>query len=104
MNSSARNAEWYYLCGVCLMRMGNTAQAEQMLDTAISMDPGNSEYINTRNRLGAVNGRFGYTNNSGTYNYRGGRGRNVSTCDICQCLICSDCCCESMGGDLIPCC
>ena len=27
-----------------------------------------------------------------------------SVCDICNGLICADCCCECMGGDLIGCC
>ena len=25
-------------------------------------------------------------------------------CTVCNSLICADCCCEMMGGDLIPCC
>ncbi|HBN81189.1 MAG TPA: molecular chaperone DnaJ, partial [Ruminococcaceae bacterium] len=29
---------------------------------------------------------------------------NCSACDACSSLICADCCCECMGGDLIPCC
>ena len=39
----------------------------------------------------------------GGYNMSGGNG-GCSTCDICQGLICADCCCECMGGDLISCC
>ena len=27
-----------------------------------------------------------------------------SACNICQALLCADCCCECMGGDLIRCC
>ena len=46
---------------------------------------------------------------SGVY---GGYNPNMSTsgvggcnaCDMCQGLICADCCCECMGGDLISCC
>ncbi|NCU32158.1 MAG: molecular chaperone DnaJ, partial [Candidatus Moranbacteria bacterium] len=25
-------------------------------------------------------------------------------CNVCSSLICADCCCECMGGDLISCC
>ena len=27
-----------------------------------------------------------------------------NACDMCSSLICADCCCECMGGDLISCC
>lgn len=27
-----------------------------------------------------------------------------NSCDMCSSLICADCCCECMGGDLISCC
>ncbi|MBN2851856.1 MAG: J domain-containing protein [Clostridia bacterium] len=36
-------------------------------------------------------------------NYRPAGG-GTSMCDVCSCLICSDCCCECCGGDLIACC
>ena len=39
----------------------------------------------------------------GGYN-PGGQVGGCSTCDICNGLICADCCCECMGGDLISCC
>ena len=39
----------------------------------------------------------------GGYN-TGCGGGNVSGCDVCTSLICADCCCECMGGDLIRCC
>ena len=37
----------------------------------------------------------------GGYHTSGG---GCSTCDICSGLMCADCCCECMGGDLIRCC
>ena len=33
----------------------------------------------------------------------GGSG-SCDACDMCSGLICADCCCECMGGDLISCC
>ncbi|HAQ40180.1 MAG TPA: molecular chaperone DnaJ, partial [Clostridiales bacterium] len=35
-----------------------------------------------------------------SYNY----GSSNSSGDCCMQLICADCCCECMGGDLISCC
>lgn len=32
------------------------------------------------------------------------RRADASACDVCSGLLCADCCCECMGGDLIPCC
>ena len=36
--------------------------------------------------------------------YRQTDGRDCSLCEICGTLLCFDCCCECMGGDLISCC
>ena len=41
--------------------------------------------------------------NFGGYN-PGGQMGGCSACDVCNGLICADCCCECMGGDLISCC
>ena len=64
------------------------------------MDPGNPEYQAALNQ--AMNQR------SGVYGgYNPNMNTNVggcNTCDVCNSLICADCCCECMGGDLIPCC
>ncbi len=30
--------------------------------------------------------------------------RGCSACDVCYGLMCADCCCECLGGDLISCC
>ena len=27
-----------------------------------------------------------------------------SGCDVCSSLLCADCCCECLGGDLVRCC
>ena len=44
-------------------------------------------------------GYGGYNPNLGTANVGG-----CNTCDVWQGLICAYCCCECMGGDLVPCC
>jgi hypothetical protein len=41
---------------------------------------------------------------NGNNKYIGGGMTNESMCNCCSNLLCADCCCECMGGDLIPCC
>ena len=90
-----RNAEWYFLNGTVLYRRGWFDQAYTSFATACRMDPSNPEYRNALNRA------QGQTNSA--YNpYRSYNGANA--CDCCTNLICADCLCECMGGDLIPCC
>lgn len=96
--SSDRGAEWYYLKGLIFMRKGWHDQAFSHIQTAVNMDPSNFEYRNALNRMNASNGMF----RGNAY----GRGYNQGPdmCTVCQCLWCSDCCCECAGGDLIGCC
>ncbi len=97
-----RDAEWYFLNGSVLYRRGWFDNAFTSFATACRMDPNNQEYRQALNHVQRQRGGF---NNYG--GYRGasyGNGGGCSTCDICQGLICADCCCECMGGDLISCC
>lgn len=90
----SRDAEWYFLNGTVLYRRGWFDQAFTSFATASRMDPANPEYRN------AVQNAARRQNNP----YRSYGGGECNTCDVCQGLICADCCCECMGGDLIPCC
>ena len=96
----SRNAEWYFLKGSVLYRRGWLEEAKEHFTRACQMDPGNPEYQAALNQ--AMNQR------SGVYGgYNPNMNTNVggcNTCDVCNSLICADCCCECMGGDLIPCC
>ncbi len=92
---SNRTAEWFYLKGTVFMRRGWHSQGLNFIRQAVNMEPHNAEYRNALNQ----------------YMYQGQQYRNVgsgmggaSACDCCQGLICADCCCECMGGDLISCC
>ncbi len=91
------DAEWFFLQGVIEIRRGRYVDAQQLFDRACNMDPDNMEYRNARERLRRQTNAYGggYTTSS-----HGG----CSGCDICSGLLCADCCCESMGGDLIRCC
>ncbi len=97
---SDRTAEWYYLRGVCYSMRGWYAMAREHLSKAVDMEPGNAEY---RAALNQFNGGTQYYRQSAPPYRTGGVG-GMSTCDMCTCALCSDCCCESLGGDLIPCC
>ncbi|MCH5192065.1 MAG: tetratricopeptide repeat protein [Oscillospiraceae bacterium] len=91
--TSMRTAEWHFLKGVIHQRRGWLNEAYRCYQTACSIDPSNAEYAAAFN---AMNGNVG-----GGYKTTPNRDR---MCDICTGLICADCCCECMGGDLIPCC
>lgn len=92
------SAEWHFLQGVLFLNKGWHFEGLQHLQTAVNMDPSNMEYRNMLNSVSMRQQTYQQTGN--TYGYGGG----MSTCDCCSNLICADCCCEMMGGDLIPCC
>ena len=95
----SRDAEWYFLKGSVLYKKGWLEDAYRNFSTACSMDPANTEYRTAFNQMN-------YQRRSGTYRApAGGDSRGgCSGCDVCSSLICADCCCECMGGDLIRCC
>ena len=94
-----RNAEWYYLKGKIQHRRDWLESALESFRKAREMEPGNSEYeaaFNQIERESKGNFRKNKQNddNDGC----------CSPCNICSSLMCADCCCECMGGDLIRCC
>ena len=95
-----RNAEWYFLNGTVLYKRGWFDGAYSDFATACRMDPQNPEYRQAFERIQRQTGG-GYRNPYGSPSNMGG---GCSACDVCQGLICADCCCECMGGDLIRCC
>ncbi len=97
---AVRNAEWHYLMGVVMQRKGWFDMAYQHFTTACNSDPYNEEYSRAKSAMDAR--RTNYTGQSFNQGYPVGGG--CSTCDMCQGLICADCCCECLGGDLISCC
>lgn len=95
-----RNAEWYFLKGSVLYRRGWLEEAKDHFSRACQMDPGNGEYSSALNQaMSQGSGMYGGYNPHGSMNAGG-----CNSCDMCSSLICADCCCECMGGDLIPCC
>ncbi len=97
MGIGDRNAEWHFLMSLIYYRKGWLQDARNEINLACQMDPYNNEYRMFQQRMSS--GAF-----SSPY-----AGMNTNTagctgCDICQGLICLDCCCECMGGDCIRCC
>ena len=96
-----RTADWHFLNSVCLMQRGKTADAMRELELACTMDPSNLEYQKAKEMFNTAGSRYG-----STYYGEGGRRYRSSSDDACDCclnLMCLDCLCECMGGDLIPC-
>lgn len=96
MGIADRGAEWKFLMGcVCVRRM-RFADAEMFFDNACNDDPYNTEYRMARDNLRRQTAGYG-----GTYRTADS---SAGACDCCTSLLCADCCCECMGGDLIRCC
>ncbi len=96
VQSHARDAEWFFLKGTVLYKKGWLEDAYTHFQTACRMDPGNMEYRQALNQIVMNRQTGGY--------HTGGVQQGCTGCDVCQSLICADCCCECMGGDLIRCC
>ncbi|NLA77782.1 MAG: DnaJ domain-containing protein [Clostridiales bacterium] len=89
-----RDAEWHYLKALIQYRRGWLEQAAGNFSEACRLDPSNKEYAAAYNDF--VNKRSG--------GFKTSKSNDGKLCDVCSGLICADCCCECMGGDLIPCC
>lgn len=92
------SAEWHYLKGVVCVTKGWHFEGIQHLQTACNMEPTNMEYRNMLNNIGARQNNYSQMGNNYGYN------NNDMMCNCCSNLLCADCCCEMMGGDLISCC
>lgn len=94
---TTKTAEWFFLKGLCALQRGWHDRAYTYIQTAVTMDPNNSEYRSYYQSF--ANRAQTYRN----YGNQGGYSSNDSL-DCCLNLWCLDSCCECMGGDLISCC
>ncbi len=91
-----KDAEWFYLNGLVALRKGMYNEAFYSFKTAVNKEPSNEEYKAAYMRM-----------QQQASGYRGAGSASADAAQCCNCcnsLICADCCCECMGGDLIPCC
>ncbi len=104
---SERTAEWHYLISIVLMSRGRVNDSMRELEIACNMDPYNEEYQKAKEMFNNTAG--GYQNpyyDNPYYRSAAGAPRRSATSDACDCctnLICLDCLCECLGGDLIRC-
>ena len=98
--SADRTAEWHYLASVLLMHRGRQNDAMRELEIACAMEPGNIEYQKAKEMFNNTARNYG-----SSYYDNGARPRSSSdeACNCCANLLCMDCLCECLGGDLIPC-
>lgn len=114
-----RGAEWHFLQSIVYHATKRPKEAYEHLKTATVIEPDNKKYSEAFKRMQE---KMGNPQTQGFYAYRdngeGGENRRsyrddgygdgyrrgMTPCDCCQGLICADCCCECMGGDLISCC
>ena len=99
----ARIAEWHFLICLVLMQRNMVNDAMRELEIACSMDPNNFEYQKAKQMFNSNAGAYGNTYYGSANNNRASS-RSSDACDCCANLICLDCLCECMGGDLISCC
>ena len=86
--SGAKGAEWYYLSALANQGVGNQVTALEHMRKAVSMDPGNQEYLNALDRM--ERGGDAYRRQAG--NFRG-FGLNMNPCtSLCLCYLCNQIC------------
>ena len=99
---SERTAEWHYLASVLLMHRNRVNDAMRELEIACNMDPGNLEYQKAKEMFNNTANTYANAYYADDDPYRR-RSSSNDACDCCANLICLDCLCECMGGDLIRC-
>ena len=110
-----RTARWHYLQSAIFYRKGWVQDALRQLDFACEMEPDNTDYAEAKKNMqehiaadSSSSHSFYGEERNGQRSYTdmedGRVGRGCGICDCCTTLLCADCCCECMGGDLISCC
>ena len=89
-NATERNARWYYLSALANDGLGNQVTALEHMKRAVSMDPGNQEYLYALSRM--ENGGAAYQQHAG--NYRGFTMRGDPCMNLCLCWLAQMFCCR----------
>ena len=88
-SSTQRNARWYYLSALANNGLGNQVTALEHIKRAVSMDPGNQEYLRVKSII--ENGGQAYreqTRNYKGFTMRGNPCLNLILCYIAQLFCC----------------
>lgn len=88
-NCQDRNARWYYLSALANSGLGNQVTALEHIRKAVSMDPGNPEYLDALNRI--ENGGTAYRQQAG--NFRGFSMGGNPCANLCLCYLVQMLCC-----------
>ena len=84
--STARDAEWYFLSSIIAFRKGQSADALSKIQTAMSMEPNNTEYRNVYSQMTAAGSLYRGVSNTRGYNTYG---TGIDPwCFILPCLCC----------------
>ena len=98
-----RTAEWHYLNSIILVQRNMLNDAMRELETACSMDPSNLEYQRAKEMFNQQANAYGNNYYGSAAGAPPRRDAADEACDCCANLVCLDCLCECMGGDLIRC-
>ena len=83
-----KGAEWYYLSALANQGVGNQVTALEHMRKAVSMDPGNQEYLNALDRM--EHGGDAYRRQAGNFQ---GFDLKMNPCtSLCLCYLCSQFC------------
>ena len=88
--STQRNARWYYLSALANHGIGNQVTALEHIKRAVSMDPGNQEYLRVLSMM--ENGGREYREQAS--NYRGFTLRSNPCLNLCLCYLAQLFCCR----------
>ena len=110
-----RGARWHYLQATVFYKKGWLLESRKQLQLAINLDPDNTKYSDTLNRLDdELKSKNPFSSpedeakkqqqRSYSEPHVANSGSGMNACNCCSSLLCADCCCECMGGDLIACC
>ena len=83
-----KGAEWYYLSALANQGVGNQVTALEHMRKAVSMDPGNQEYLNALDRM--EHGGDTYRRQAG--NFQGFDLRMNPCTTLCLCYLCNQMC------------
>ena len=89
-SSTQRNARWYYLSALANHGIGNQVTALEHIKRAVSMEPGNQEYLRVLSMM--ENG--GQTYRQQASNYRGFTMRGNPCMNLCLCYLAQLICCQ----------